>query len=109
MMTLSHRRVSGFCAALALSALSTMAGAQQWGPAESVPVPPPGAQRPAASGQAPLPGIGYLGPAKQALIGAGMSVPTADRAMFGGERTTCPGRAQSNDFSRNNPGVCDNY
>ncbi len=109
MMQGPYRLAAGLGATLALSFLAAAASAQQWGPAVSVPVPPPTAQQPDASGPPPLPGIGYLGPARQALIGAGMSVPTADRAMFGGERTTCPGRAQSNDFSRNNPGVCDNY
>ena len=76
------------------------------------PIPPPpgtGYAPPGSPGGVPLAGTGYLGPAKQALIGAGMSVPSQDKAFFGTNRTTCPPRGQSNDFSRNNPGVCDNY
>lgn len=73
--------------------------------------PPPadviGSTMPA--GQVPLAGRGYFGPAARELVGAGMSVPTQDKAFFGGGRTTCPPRGQSNDFSRQNPAVCDNY
>ncbi len=61
------------------------------------------------SGQVPLAGRGYFGPAARELVGAGMSVPSQDKAFFGGGRTTCPPRGQSNDFSRQNPAVCDNY
>ena len=107
------KRSTAFASAMGvvLALTGATVSAQQWGAATSVPVPPNNGGQHTASGNGPVPlaGIGYLGPAKQALVGAGMAVPSADKAFFGTDRTTCPPRAQSNDFSRNNPGVCDNY
>jgi len=112
MRTMTHTRSMALFGAAAgvfvLLMTASGASAHEWGSSSAV-SPFVDTGQDDGSGGVPRAGTGYLGPGKQAMVRAGMAVPTADKAFFGTDRTTCPPRGQSNDFSRNNPGVCDNY